>query len=147
MDIILNPFLRITIEFIVTIMLLKDSGEIISSVLDFLSKKLEKFEDELNKDDYQKTKEILGIEIIKREKKVMFYNIQCKDLDEKSLLEYIDSQNVRFTRQREELIDLSVKIAILDTKWDTEAALVEVINNFNSDLISSAFIDKIKECE
>ena len=150
MDIILNPFLRITIEFIVTIMLLKDSGEIISSVLDFLSKKLEKFEDELNKDDYQKTKEILGIEIIKREKKVVFYNIQCKDLDEKSLLEYIDSQNVRFTRQREELIDLSVKIANLNHSHtlrngdefedevivNTEEAMEEVINHYKSGLPS-----------
>ena len=74
----------------------------ISSVLDFLSKKLEKFEGYQN---YQEIKEILGIEKMKGKQKVMFYNIECKRLDGISLLEYIDSQNVRLIRQREELID------------------------------------------
>ena len=42
---------------------------------------------------------------------MMFYNVKCKYLDDKSLLEYIESENVRLSKQREELIDLSVKIA------------------------------------
>ena len=108
----------------------------ISSILDFLSKKLAKFEDKDDKEDYQKTKEILGIEIMKREQKVMFYNVECKRLDDKSLLKYIDSQNVRLSRQREELIDLSVKIANLNNRDDSGKAMEEVINHYKSGLPS-----------
>ena len=124
-------------------MMNKDPSNI-SSILDFLSKKLDKSE------DYQKTKEILGIEIMKGEQKVMFYNIECKRLDKKSLLEYIDSQNVRLVRQREELIDLSVKIANLKNRDDTkETAMEEVINHYKSGLPSGVglrdMITMIKE--
>ena len=58
--------------------------DIISSVLDFFSKKLDK-----SIDNKKKTKEILQIE--KGEGKVMFYLVMCKEFDNKSLLEYIDS--------------------------------------------------------
>ena len=93
----------------------KDPG-IISSVLDFFSKKLDKFVDKdiFIEDYYQKTKEILRIETSTGMGKIMFYNVKGDEFDGKSLLEYIDSQNVRLTRQREELIDLSIKIAKID---------------------------------
>ena len=99
--------------------------------------------------NYQKTKEILGIEMIKGEQKVMFYNVNCRDLDDLSLLQYIDSQNVRLSTQREELIDLSVKIANLDHRDDTEKGREEIISNFKSGLISGVglrdMIDMIRE--
>ena len=82
-------------------MMNKDSGRI-SSVLDFLSKQLDN-----NPDDYQKTKEILGIETMVGKRTIMFYLVKCEELDDKSLLEYVDSEGVRLSRQREELIDLS----------------------------------------
>ena len=53
-------------------------------------------------------------------KKTMFYLY---------LLEYIDTQNVRLIRQREELIDLSVKIANLNHRDDTEKAMEEVLRD------------------
>ena len=119
----------------------------ISSVLDFLSKQLDKMEEEEERiTDYgeweniqHKTKENLGIEKTEGkytkegEKKIMFYNIECKVLDGKSLLEYIDFQNVRLLRQREELIDLTVKIANLNRGGH---AMEEVINHYKSGLPS-----------
>ena len=127
----------------------------ISSVLDFLSKKLEKLEDQEDNYNYlfQLLVEKLGIEVIKGEQKMMFYNVSCKYLDDKSLLEYIDSENVRLSRQREELIDLSVKIANLNnTEYDydedyvdTEKAMGEVINHYKSGLPSGVGLrDMIK---
>ena len=129
----------------------------ISSVLDFLSKKLEKFEDLEDKrqdyfekkKDYERTKTNLGIEVMKEKQKMMFYNVPCKDLDDKSLLEFIDSQNVRLSRQREELIDLSVKIADLNNRYETVEtdmkAIDEVINHYKSGLPSGVGLrDMIK---
>ena len=116
--------------------------DIISSVLDFFSKKLDK-----SIDNKKKTKEILQIE--KGEGKVMFYLVKYKEFDNKSLLEYIDSQNVRLSRQREELIDLSVKIANLNHRQETggvnsERAMEEVVNHYKSDLPSGVGLrDKI----
>ena len=119
----------------------------IINVLDFLSKQLDKFvNNKENEEEYKKTKELLGIENIVEENKIMmFYNVKCKVLDDKSLLDYIDSQNVRFSRQREELIELSVKIASLNQTRkndkdkgvvDTEKAMDEVINHYKSGLSS-----------
>ena len=71
-------------------MMNKDPSRI-SSVLDFLSKQLVKFED--NKEEFKTTKENLGIERTEGEEKIMFYNVKCKVLDGKSLLKYIDFQN------------------------------------------------------
>ena len=105
----------------------KDPG-IISSVLDFFSKMLDKSD--------QKTKQILPIERWKGEKKIIFYLVKYAEFDDKSLLEYIDSQNVRLSRQREELIDLSVKIANLNHRDDKEKAMEEVINHYKSGLSS-----------
>ena len=126
-------------------MMNKDPSRI-SSLLDFLSKKLEKFQDrKQKKDDYLRTKSNLGIEILKGEQKMMFYNVPCNDLDGKSLLVYIDSENVRLSRQREELIDLSVKIANLNNRGDTEEAMDEVINQYKSGLPSGVGLrDMIK---
>ena len=73
----------------------------------------------------------------------MFFNVKCKVLDRKSLLKYIDSQNVRLSRQREELIDLSVKIADLNHRDDTEKAMAEVINHYKSGLPSGV---GLREC-
>merc|ERR1712087_167821 len=87
--------------------MLRQDPEQISSVLDFLSKKLGDFQDKQNR-------EIIGIERMEEEKKKMFYLVKCKELNGKSLLEYIDSENVRLSKQREELIELSVKIANLN---------------------------------
>ena len=130
-------------------MMNKDPG-IISSVLDFFSKKLDKFVDKdiYIEDYYQKTKEILRIETSTGMGKIMFYNVKGDEFDGKSLLEYIDSQNVRLTRQREELIDLSIKIAKIDNE-DTEESMVEVITHFKSGLPSGVglreMISKIEE--
>ena len=60
---------------------------------------------------------------------MIFYLVKYAELDDKSLLEYIDSQNVRLSRQREELIDLSVKIANLNHRDDTEKAMEEVLRD------------------
>ena len=109
----------------------------ISSVLDFLSKKLDKIDDYQNKDDYQKIKDNLGIETTVEGKKTMFYLVRSQEYDRnRNLLEYIDTQNVRLIRQREELIDLSVKIANLNHRDDTEKAMEEVINHYKSGLPS-----------
>ena len=108
----------------------------ISSVLDFLSKQLDKFEETYNEDEYEKTKENHGVERVEGEEKIMFYNIKCKVLDSNSLLKYIETQNVRLIRQREELIDLSVKIADLNHRDDPEKAMEEVINHYKSGLPS-----------
>ena len=119
-------------------MLIKDPAQI-SSVLDFLSKKLE------SKEDYEKTKESIGVEKIEEEKKKMFYLVNREEFDGKSLLEYIESENVRLSRQREELIDLSVKIANLNNRDDTEKAMDEVINHYKSGLPSGVGLrDMIK---
>ena len=104
------------------IMMMNKDPDRISSVLDFLSKKLDVRRNVILK--------ILGIEIFVGEEKTMFYLVRCKEFDGKSLLEFIDSQNVRLTRQREELIDLSVKIANRNYRDDTEKAMEEVINHF-----------------
>ena len=117
----------------------------ISSVLDFLSKML------IDKKDskyYSSIKETLGIEAMKGEKKIMFYNVQCEVLDGKSLLEFIDSQNVRLSRQKEELVDLAVKIANLNNR-DANKAMEEVIDHYKSGLHSGVglrdMITTIKE--
>ena len=81
---------------------------------------------------------------------MMFYNVKYKELDDKSLLQYINWENARMSRQREELIDLSVKIANLNQTRrsededenedkvliDSAGAIEEVINHFKSGLPS-----------
>lgn len=66
----------------------------------------------------------------------MFYLVKCQVFDGLSLLEYIDSHNVRLSRQREELIDVSVKIANLNKRGDVKGAMDEVINHYKSGLPS-----------
>ena len=125
-------------------MMMNKDPDRISSVLDFLTKKLDN-----NPDSYEKTKEILGIETMVGERKIMFYNVKCEEFHGKSLLEYIDSENVRLSKQREELIDLSVKIANMNHKNNSEKAMEEIINNYKSGLPSGVglryMIDMIKE--
>ena len=112
--------------------------------MNFLTKKLDN-----NPDSYEKTKEILGIETMVGERKIMFYNVKCEEFHGKSLLEYIDSENVRLSKQREELIDLSVKIANMNNKDNRGKAMEEIINNYKSGLPSGVglrdMIDMIKE--
>ena len=94
----------------------------------------------------RKKKEILGIERTEGKDKMMFYNVKCQELDNKSLLQFINLENVRLITQREELIDLSVKIASLNniSKTSEEAvavvntkkAMEEVINHYKSGLPS-----------
>ena len=75
----------------------------------------------------------------------MFYNVKNKEFDDKSLLEYIDSENVRFARQREELVDFSVLIAKLNKasykdrrkiEGNPQEAMEEVIKHYKSRLPS-----------
>ena len=119
----------------------------ISSVLDFLSKQLDKFEDNKNNEEnYKKTKEILGIETTEGKEKIMFYLQPCEEFDGESLLEYIDSQNARLSRQKEDLIDLSVKIANLNHRDDPDRAMEEVIKNYKHELPSGIGLrDMIKQ--
>ena len=134
-------------------MLLNKDPKRISDVLDFLVKMLEKYEnkksEEKNKENLQRTKEILGIETKKDNNMIMFYQVKCEVLGGASLLEYIDSQGVRMFRQREELLDLAVKIANLNHERDTTGAMEEVINNYKSGLETGEglrdIITKIKE--
>ena len=82
----------------------KESDKI-SLMLDFLSK---------NSRD-EKIRILLG-----KDKKV-FYLSPCEEFGGKSLLQYIDAQGSRMVRQKEELIDLAIKIQ----KLNQEAQLVE----------------------
>ena len=108
----------------------KDQDKI-SNVLDYFTKILEE-----KTKNFQQTKEMYGIETRAGKDRIIFYLLKCKEFGDKSLLEYIDSQNVRFHRQREELIDLSVKIAGLNHGGDNEAAMEEVIKNYKLGLPS-----------
>ena len=131
-----------------SLMMHREPGRI-SSALDFLSKKLDKCFYKREEADYKETIKILGIEKFQGGQNVMFYNVECKELDDKSLLKYIESQNVRLSRQKEELIDLSVKIANLNHRFDTKRAMEEVINHYKSGLHSGVglrdMIAQIKE--
>ena len=90
----------------------------ISNALNFLTKMLEKCENKDKKKERREEEdgerkllgEIFSIYSFKRDQDNIFYLVKCPELDGKSLLSYINSQNVRFVRQREELIDLSVKM-------------------------------------
>ena len=124
----------------------KDHPTKISSLLDFFSKILKKTDQ-----NYEGIKKILGIETKTGDDKhkTMFYLVKCEEFENKSLLEYIESQNVRLIRQREELIDLAVEIASLNHGKDTEKAKEEVINSFKSGLASGValrdMIDMVNE--
>ena len=128
----------------------KDPGKI-SSLLNFLTKMLDKFEERGREEERNKIIKIIDKSVLRKEEreektdkilrildknetaeeinriketfrrmlgfgtesasdKKIFYLIECPELDGKSLLSYINSQNVRLFRQREELIDLSVKM-------------------------------------
>ena len=141
-----NSFLS-HIFTLVDILMNKDPGRI-SNALSFLTKILEIIEDGDFEDE--KIKEMFGDMFGQgNNKKNIFYLIECPEFDGKSLLWYINFQNVRLFRQREELIDLSLKIANMKTKQNSEKAMDEVINNFKSGLASGVglrdMINMIKE--
>ena len=85
--------------------LMNKESEKISLMLDFLFKNCRD----------KRIRSLLG-----RGKK-FFYQIPCEELGRKSLLQYIDSQGNRMVRQKEELIDLAIKIQ----KIKQEAQLIE----------------------
>ena len=118
--------------------------EKISNVLDYFTRILEE-----KTFDFQQTKEMYGIETRAGKDRIIFYLLKCKEFDDKCLLEYINSQNIRLLRQREELIDLSVKIAGLNHGGDNETAMEEVIKNYKLGLPSGEglrdIINMIKE--
>ena len=126
-------------------MLMNPNQRLISNVLDYLTKYIEKN----TEDDFEETKTKFGIEKQQDDDKIIFFLVKCKIFGGKSLLWYIDSQNVRLHRQREELIDLSVKISGLNHGCDTKKAIEEVINNYKSGLPSGVglrdMIEMIKE--
>ena len=133
--------------FILVDILMNKDPDKISKVLSFLTKMLEKYEKKDEKDGNEKIKEKFGEMFGRGNYKNIFYLVECPELDGKSLLWYINSQNVRLFRQREELIDLSVKIASLNNEG--EKAMDEVINNYKSGLASGVglrdMINMIKE--
>ena len=111
----------------------KDTNNI-SLVLDFISRMVDKHG--------VKNKKIHEIKTKFGEKR-MFYLVKCEVLDDLTLLEYIDKENVRLSRQREELIDLSVKIA---NKNNVGQSQEEVINHFKSGLPSGVGLrDMLKQ--
>ena len=94
----------------------KDSGKI-SLMLDFLSKH--------SRDE--------RVQLLLGRGKYVFYLIPCEEFGEKegkSLLEYIVAQGSRMMRQKEELIDLAIKMA----KIKIEA---EYIKQFKADVENS----------
>ena len=119
--------------------------EVISSLLDFLSKKLD------TADGFEEVQEVLGGagESQEGSRRKMFYLVKCPVLGGDSLLQYIDSQSARLNRQKEEMIDLSVKISNHNNPWDKRKAMDEVISSYKSGLPSSVglrdMISSIKE--
>ena len=130
--------------------MIKEPG-MISNLLNFLSKMLEKIEDydKKRRQENDKIREIFGEMLGTLNQDNIFYLVKCQGFDGKSLLNYINSQNVRLLRQREELIDLSVKIANLTHRGNPEKAMDNVIKNYKSGLESGVglrdMIDMIKE--
>merc|ERR1719422_35819 len=104
--------------------------------MNFLSKMSEKIKDKTKKEESDKIREIFGEMFGMFDQDNIFYLVKCPEFDDKSLLSYINSQNVRLFRQREELIDLSVKVANLKYEGDSEKAMDDVINNYKSGLDS-----------
>ena len=120
-------------------MMSKDTNNI-SLLLDFFSRIVDKHG--------VKRKKIHEINTEFGEKR-MFYLVKCQVLDGLSLLEFIDAENVRLSRQREELIDISVKIAHKNNNYKLAHSQEEVINHFKSGLPSGIglrdMISQIKE--
>ena len=119
--------------------------EVISSLLDFLSKKLD------TAAAFEEIKEVLGVETEdgSKKKRKMFYLVKCPVLGGVSLLQYIVSHSGRLNRQKEEMIDLSVKISSHNNPSDKRKAMDEVISSYKSGLPSSVglrdMISSIKE--
>ena len=90
-----------------------------------------------------------GVETEEGSKKKMFYLVKCPVLGGVSLLDYIVSHSGRLNRQKEEMIDLSVKISNHNNPSDKRKAMDEVISSYKSGLPSSVglrdMISSIKE--
>ena len=131
-------------------MLMNRDPGMISTVLDFFTKRLEKYESKTTSEDekedmlksqkvprvYENFKEKIGIEKKGGGDQNIFYLWPCKELGGESLLKYLDTKTFCFLRQRRELIELSVKIARLNHGQDSEEAMKEVINHYKSCLPS-----------
>ena len=103
----------------------------ISFLLIFLSEMLDRHEDE-HSEGYQEIKTVLGIETKRETNPKIFYLSNCEELEGLSLLQYIDGQAVQPLRQRQELIDLAIKIAKLNHDGDEDKAMEEVMENFSN---------------
>ena len=115
--------------FLVNVMMNRDPTKI-SSLLNFLSETLDRQEDE-DSEGYQEIKTVLGIETDSETDPKIFYNCNCEELEGLSLLQYIDGQAVQPLRQRQELIDLAIKIAKLNHDGDEDKAMEEVMEYFS----------------
>ena len=97
--------------FILVDILMNKEPDRISNALNFLKKMLEECENKKDrKYEGNKSRKIFGemFGLKGRDKDNIFYLIKCPELNGKTLLSYINSQNVRLFRQGEEL---SVMIA------------------------------------
>ena len=92
---------------IVAMLMTKDPSRI-SSLMNFLSKMSEKIEDKDKKEESDRIRKIFSDMFGMFDQDKIFYLVRCPEFDGKSLLSYINSQNVRLFRQGEEL---SVMIA------------------------------------
>ena len=113
----------------------------ITNALSFLTKVFEKYEDRepslsRKNDKILRIRETFCDMFGCAADRNVFYLLPCKEFGGESLLWYINSKGVRLLRQREELIDLSVKIANLNKRRDTMEAMDQVIDNFKSGLAS-----------
>ena len=138
-----------TNPYSVEMLMNRDPG-MISTVLDFFTKRLEKYENKTTSEDekedmlksqkvpkvYENFKEKIGIEKKGGGHQNIFYLWPCKELGGESLLKYLDTKTFCFLRQRRELIELSVKIARLNHGQDSKEAMKEVINHYKSCLPS-----------
>ena len=65
--------------------------------------------------------------------KKLFYQIPCEELGRKSILQYIDSQGNRMVRQKEELIDLAIKIQQMNQEGKFIKKFKREINKYKND--------------
>ena len=100
----------------------KDSDKI-SLMLDFLSKNCRD----------ERVRSLLG------QGKDLFYQIPCEELKKKSLLQYIDAQGSKMVRQKEELIDLAIKIQKINLEEKLIKKLEGSIKYWSWDMSSTQY--------
>ena len=112
-------------KYLVNNLMNKDS-EKISLILDFLAKHCRA----------ERIRSLLG------GGKNVFYLIPCKEFENKSLLQYIDAQGIRMVRQKEELIDLAIKIQ----RINREGKIINSeINQFKREIMKFEIYDHGEE--